>query len=68
MCLNNGQMPRDRILSPWEQNQKDLLLQALTIQAWNISKVARDLGIYRQRVYVLIERFGIKKPERIMPD
>ncbi len=54
-----GQAPPDATPRPLEQ---DLLYRALCRHQWNVSAVARDLGLSRPTIYRRMRRLGIVPP------
>jgi two-component system NtrC family response regulator len=45
--------------------ERDLVLQALSTQNWNVSRAAEELGVSRQSLRVLIQRYGLDKLDKL---
>ncbi len=43
------------------QVEKDVVQQALICQNWNISRAAEELGVSRQGLHALIQKYGLEK-------
>jgi arginine utilization regulatory protein len=43
------------------QTEKKIIIQSLERNQWNITKVSRELGLYRQSLQKKIKKLGIKK-------
>ena len=41
--------------------ERDLVFQALNTQNWNVSRAAEELGVSRQSLRILIQRYGLDK-------
>ena len=44
--------------------QEQLLREVLEREEWNVAAAATALGIYRSKLYRLLETFHIKRPEK----
>jgi two-component system, NtrC family, response regulator len=60
--LKGPSKPSITLKSATSELEKNLILQALTYQSWNISRAAEDLGISRQTLHELIKKYGFENP------
>jgi transcriptional regulator of acetoin/glycerol metabolism len=51
-------------LNPLESAERSVLLRELERHEWNLSSVARELGISRNTLYRKLQRFDIKLRDR----
>ncbi|QGZ41992.1 transcriptional regulator of acetoin/glycerol metabolism [Pseudoduganella flava] len=54
-------------LNPLESAERDALLRELQRHSWNISTVARQLGMSRNTLYRKVERLHIRNPGKPLP-
>jgi len=43
------------------QLEKDLIHRTLIAQSWNVSRAAEELGVSRQNLHMLIQKYGLDK-------
>ena len=60
--LKGPSRPSITLKSATSELEKNLILQALVYQNWNISRAAEDLGISRQTLHELIRKHGLENP------
>jgi DNA-binding NtrC family response regulator len=51
------------LYSRLEDTERDLILKTLEEHRWQISKVARILGLERSHLYKKMKHYGISRPE-----
>jgi len=56
--------PNEAGLNPLESAERRALVQTLRQREWNLSCVARELGISRNTLYRKLERLNIKPPDK----
>lgn len=64
--LNTAQLesrPRSLLYSRLEDTERELILKTLQENRWQISKVARILGLERSHLYKKMKHYGISRPE-----
>ena len=59
----NGITSDSLLYSKLEETERDLIRKALDENRWQISKVARILGLERSHLYKKMKRYGITRPE-----
>ncbi|WP_338762926.1 sigma-54-dependent Fis family transcriptional regulator [Massilia sp. METH4] len=59
-----AEAPQDEALNPLENAERDALLRELERHHWNISTVARQLGMSRNTLYRKVQRLHIRHPAR----
>jgi transcriptional regulator of acetoin/glycerol metabolism len=57
----------DSALNPLENAERDALLRELQRHSWNISTVARQLGMSRNTLYRKVQRLHIRNPGKPLP-
>jgi transcriptional regulator of acetoin/glycerol metabolism len=56
--------PTEAAMNPLESAERQALLQELQRHEWNLSGVARELGISRNTLYRKLQRLNIKTPDK----
>lgn len=64
MALRHPPYPLPPDIAPAPLPEKQLLMQYLRAARWNLSAVARQMGISRMTLYRRMQRFGIRSPNR----
>ncbi len=52
----------EKVEEEFKEKEKMALIKLLEENRWQITKVARQLGVNRKRVYRLMQKYGIKRP------
>ena len=61
--VENDAKPRSLLYSRLEDTERELILKTLDENRWQISKVARILGLERSHLYKKMKHYGITRPE-----